>query len=356
MKYSPGHVLTFSMPELTRGLSTLPWDEWYRTDSWTSPQVLIFLLLFAGFAIKVPLFPFHTWLPLAHVEAPTAGSIALAGVLLKLGAYGLIRFNLAMTPLATQVLYPFLATLCVAGIIYGALTALAQSDMKRLVAYSSVSHMGFIVLGMAAMNETGLNGSIIQMVNHGLSTGALFACVGVLYDRYHTREMSLIGGTWHKFPLLAFFFIFSSLGSAALPGLNGFVGEFPILTATFAVSPWTAAAATTGMILGAFYLMLLLKRVVFGPLVEPHGHDEGAHGGVPPIGWHEVAALGPLAALILFIGIVPEPFFARIRPAATEITQVVARQRASAARVLAKTTPAPAPADASVSMLPREAR
>jgi len=142
-------------------------------------------------------------------DARAWASIALAGVLLKLGAYGLIRFNLAMTPLATQVLYPFLATLCVAGIIYGALTALAQSDMKRLVAYSSVSHMGFIVLGMAAMNETGLNGSIIQMVNHGLSTGALFACVGVLYDRYHTREMSLIGGTWHKFPLLAFFFIFS---------------------------------------------------------------------------------------------------------------------------------------------------
>jgi NADH-quinone oxidoreductase subunit M len=356
MQYSPGHVLTFSIPELTRGLSTLPWDDWYRTDSWTSPQVLIFLLLFAGFAIKVPLFPFHTWLPLAHVEAPTAGSIALAGVLLKLGTYGLIRFNLAMTPLATQALYPFLATLCVAGIIYGALTALAQSDMKRLVAYSSVSHMGFIVLGLAAMNDTGLNGSVIQMVNHGLTTGALFACVGVLYDRYHTREMSQIGGTWHKFPLLAFFFIFASLGSAALPGLNGFVGEFPILTATFAVSPWTCAAATIGMILGAFYLLLLLKRVVFGPLVEPHGHDhgDGGHEEIPPIGWHEVAALGPLAALILFIGIVPEPFFARIRPAATEVTQVVARQREAAARVAAK---APASsADAAVSMLWRQAR
>lgn len=355
MQHTPDHVLTFSIPELTRGLSTLQWDEWYRTDSWTSPQVFIFLLLLAGFAIKVPLFPFHTWLPLAHVEAPTAGSIVLAGVLLKLGTYGLIRFNMAMTPLGAQAMYPLLATLCVVGIIYGALAALAQSDMKRLVAYSSVSHMGFIVLGMMAMDDTGLNGSIIQMVNHGLSTGALFACVGVLYDRYHTREMSQLGGMWEKFPLLTFFFIFSAMGSAALPGLNGFVGEFPILTATFAVSPLAASIASLGMILGAFYLLLMIKRVLFGPLVEPghDGHDDGhGHGGhsdIAPIGWHEVAALSPLAFLILYMGLFPEPFFARIRPAAAEVTQVVARERQAAARVVAG-GPA-APADASVSML-----
>ena len=353
MQHTPEHVLTFSIPELTQGLSTLPWDEWYRTDSWTSPQVLIFLLLLAGFAIKVPLFPFHTWLPLAHVEAPTAGSIILAGVLLKLGTYGLIRFNMAMTPLGAQALYPLLAGLCVVGIIYGALAALAQSDMKRLVAYSSVSHMGFIVLGMMAMSDTGLNGSIIQMVNHGLSTGALFACVGVLYDRYHTREMSQLGGMWDKFPLLTFFFIFSAMGSAALPGLNGFVGEFPILTATFAVSPVAASIASLGMILGAFYLLLMIKRVLFGPLVEPghdgHDHGHGGHAEVAPIGWHEIAALTPLAALILYMGIVPEPFFARIRPAAAEVTQVVAREREAAARVVAG-GPA-APSDASVSML-----
>lgn len=355
MQHTPEHVLTFSIPELTQGLSTLPWDEWYRTDSWTSPQVLIFLLLLAGFAIKVPLFPFHTWLPLAHVEAPTAGSIVLAGVLLKLGTYGLIRFNMAMTPLGAQALYPLLAGLCVVGIIYGALAALAQSDMKRLVAYSSVSHMGFIVLGMMAMSETGLNGSIIQMVNHGLSTGALFACVGVLYDRYHTREMSQLGGMWEKFPLLTFFFIFSAMGSAALPGLNGFVGEFPILTATFAVSPIAASIASLGMILGAFYLLLMIKRVLFGPLVEPghdgHDHGHGGHAEVAPIGWHEIAALSPLAALILYMGIVPEPFFARIRPAAAEVTQVVSREREAAARVVAKGSAAPVDAPAPASML-----
>ncbi len=353
MQYSPGHVLTFSIPELTRGLATIEWDEWYRVDSWTSPQILIFLLLFAGFAIKVPLFPFHTWLPLAHVEAPTAGSILLAGVLLKLGAYGLIRFNLAMTPLAAQALYPFLAALCVVGIIYGALTALAQTDMKRLVAYSSVSHMGFVVLGLAAMSATGINGAVIQMVNHGLTTGALFACVGVLYHRYHTRDMNVLGGSWVKFPVLAFFFIYSALGSAALPGLNGFIGEFPILAATFAVSPWTCAGAVVGMILGAFYLMVLLWRAVFGPLREPAG-DGHEHAEVAPFGWFEGAALGSLAVVILCIGILPEVFFSRIRPAAAELTRVVERQEQAAFKVAARA--AAAPAGASVTMLSRDAR
>ena len=186
-QFSPGNVLTFSIPELTSGLSALNWADWQTANSWTSPQVVIFLLLLAGFAIKVPMFPFHTWLPLAHVEAPTAGSILLAGVLLKVGSYGLLRFNLGMTPLAADWLFPLLATLAVIGIIYGALTALAQTDIKRLVAYSSVSHMGFIVLGLFALNPTGMDGSVIQMLNHGLTTGALFACVGVIYERYHTR-------------------------------------------------------------------------------------------------------------------------------------------------------------------------
>jgi len=338
MQYSPDHKLTFSIPVLTHGLATLPWAEWYQTDSWTSPQVWIFLLLLAGFAVKVPLFPVHTWLPLAHVEAPTAGSIVLAGVLLKVGSYGLIRFNLAMTPLGASALFPLLAAMSVAGIIYGALAALAQSDMKRLVAYSSVSHMGFIVLGMLAMNETGLNGSVIQMINHGLTTGALFACVGVLYDRYHTREMSEIGGTWNRFPLLAFFFIFSSMGAAALPGLNGFVGEFPILVGMFARSWLTASLATIGMVLGAFYLLLMIRRVVFGPLVEPVGHDDHdghGHAEVPPMGWYEVAALAPLAALILYIGIFPETFFSRIRPAVAVVDQIVKQEHEMSARALA---------------------
>jgi len=360
MQYSPDHRLTFSIPELTRGLATLPWAEWYRTDSWASPQVFIFLLLAAGFAVKVPLFPFHTWLPLAHVEAPTAGSIVLAGVLLKVGSYGLIRFNLAMTPLGASALFPLLATLCVVGIIYGALAALAQTDMKRLVAYSSVSHMGFIVLGMLAMNDTGLNGSIIQMVNHGLTTGALFACVGVLYDRYHTREMSEIGGIWKRFPLLAFFFIFSSMGAAALPGLNGFVGEFPILLGTYEVSWKAASLATIGMVLGAFYLLLMIRRVLFGPLVEPvahgeDGHDHG-HAEVRPLGWYEIAALAPLAALILYIGIVPEPFFRRIRPAAAEVVKIAQAERETAARAGEAVAAAPAPAVEPFSMRAAESR
>jgi NADH-quinone oxidoreductase subunit M len=341
-QYSPNHLLTFSIPELTQGLAKLQWADWYRIDSWTSPQVFIFLLLLAGFAIKVPLFPFHTWLPLAHVEAPTAGSILLAGVLLKVGTYGLMRFNMAMTPLGAVALFPLLSTMAVVGIIYGALTALAQTDMKRLVAYSSVSHMGFIVLGLLALNDTGMNGAVIQMINHGLTTGALFACVGVLYERYHTRSMNEIGGIWNKMPLLAFFFIFSSLGSAALPGLNGFVGEFPILTGMFAQSPWAASISATGMVLGAFYLLLMLRRVVFGPLVEPHSHGDHGHEPVRPLGWHEIAGLTPLAVLILVIGIFPEPFFARIRPVVALTDQNLQAQRA-AVRVEAPETLTPPP-------------
>jgi NADH-quinone oxidoreductase subunit M len=325
-QYSPTHELTFSIRELTHGLSALPWDQWSAeaTTSWTSPQVLIFLLLFAGFAVKVPLFPFHTWLPLAHVEAPTAGSILLAGVLLKIGIYGFIRFNLAMTPHAAVFLMPVLAALCVIGIIYGALTALAQTDAKKLVAYSSVSHMGFIGLGLFSLTSTGVDGAVIQMINHGLTTGALFACVGVFYERYHTREMAEVGGLWERLPILAFFFIVSALASAAVPGLNGFVGEFPILFGTFSRHPFWAVLATAGMILGAYYLLQLLLRVIFGPLHEPGGHAQGhGHGHdahpVPPVGWHEIAGLAPLVILMVAIGVYPKPFFRAISPAVREV-------------------------------------
>jgi NADH-quinone oxidoreductase subunit M len=323
-QYSPENVLTFSIPELTQGLATLNWSEWYETSSWRSPQVLIFLLLLAGFAIKVPLFPFHTWLPLAHVEAPTAGSILLAGVLLKVGSYGLLRFNIGMTPLAAAALFPLLATMAVIGIIYGALAALAQTDIKRLVAYSSVSHMGFIVLGMFALNATGLEGSTIQMVNHGLTTGALFACVGMIYERYHTRDITQLGGLWNRLPILAFFLILAALGSAALPGLNGFVGEFPILVGAFATSRRAAVLAATGMILGACYLFWMLRKVIFGPLKEPLPHAEGelfssgttaAHAAVTPVGWHEIAGLTPIMVLIVAIGVYPRPLFEQMQPA-----------------------------------------
>ncbi|MDR3638768.1 MAG: NADH-quinone oxidoreductase subunit M, partial [Isosphaeraceae bacterium] len=322
-QYSPSHTLTFSIPELTQGLAAIQqgdWPEWHAATSWRSPQVLIFLLLFAGFAIKVPMFPFHTWLPLAHVESPTAGSIVLAGVLLKVGGYGLLRFNMSMTPLGAVYLFPVLASLAVMGVIYGALTALAQTDIKRLVAYSSVSHMGFIVLGLFAMNPTGMDGAVIQMVNHGLTTGALFACVGVIYERYHTREMSEMGGLWNRMPLLAFFLILSSLGSAAVPGLNGFVGEFPILAGMFARDRAASVLAATGMVLGAFYLLWMLQRVLFGPLREPHQHGSDDHGStVRPVGWHEIAGLTPIMVLIVVIGVYPKPFLDRISPAVAPI-------------------------------------
>jgi len=331
-QHTTPHNLTFSIPELTQGLANLDWADWrqghvwgeWRQDKpfWSTPQVLIFLLLFAGFAIKVPLFPFHTWLPLAHVEAPTAGSILLAGVMLKVGTYGFLRFNMAMTPIGAQALYPLMATLAVVGILYGALAALAQTDVKRLVAYSSVSHMGFIVLGLFALNATGIDGAMIQMVNHGLTTGALFACVGVIYERYHTREMSELGGLWNRLPIWAFMFILAAMGSAALPGLNGFVGEFPILLGMYRTSPLYAVLASLGMILGAYYLLWMLQRVVFGPLKEPVVHHDADHGeardhhdaGVRPVGWHEIAGLAPLLTLIVVIGLFPAPFLSRIKP------------------------------------------
>jgi NADH-quinone oxidoreductase subunit M len=339
------------MPELTQGLKNLPYAPWFQADSWWSPQVVIFLLLFAGFAIKVPMFPFHTWLPLAHVEAPTAGSILLAGVMLKVGGYGLYRFNLGMTPLGAQFLFPVLGTLAVIGIIYGALAALAQSDVKKLVAYSSVSHMGFIVLGLFALNQTGIEGGLIQMLNHGITTGALFACVGVIYERYHTREMSELGGLWNWSPVWAFFIVLASLGSAAVPFLNGFVGEFPILLGAFEASRRMGAVAAVGMVLGAFYLLWMLQRVVFGPLREPaiHGHDHAhdaaaeahehnghnghaaAHATAPPLRWHEVAGLTPLMILIVVIGVFPKPFLDPIRSSAAVVQQVIVSEQAKAA-------------------------
>ncbi len=341
-QHTTPHTLTFSMPELTQGLANLSWDEWrqghtwgeWREDKafWMTPQIAIFLLLFAGFAIKVPLFPFHTWLPLAHVEAPTAGSILLAGVMLKVGTYGFLRFNMAMTPIASQALYPLMATLAVVGILYGALAALAQVDVKRLVAYSSVSHMGFIVLGLFSLNGTGIDGAVIQMINHGITTGALFACVGIIYERYHTRDMAELGGLWNRLPIWSFMIILAALGSAALPGLNGFVGEFPILLGMYRTSPTYAVLGSLGMILGAYYLLVMLQRVVFGPLKEPAVHHEGAdevhdegmphESSIRPVGWHEIAGLSPLLTLIVVIGLFPGPFLDRIKP---PLRSIVAR-------------------------------
>ena len=324
--YSGSGVMQFGIAELTRSLNARPLPELY--------QVWIFLALFAGFAIKVPLFPLHTWLPLAHVQAPTAGSVVLAGILLKIGTYGFARFNLPMLPYASALLLPWILWLSATGIIYGALVALAQDDMKRLIAYSSVSHLGFCMLGLFALNSVAFQGSVLQMVNHGLSTGGLFAVVGMLYERYHTREISQLGGLARRMPWLATFMLLFTFSSIGLPGLNGFAGEFPILMGMFERA-WTGAPegfvtqfkviavlALFGVVLGAWYMLWLVQRVFFGPLREPH-HAPGE----PPVrdmSLREILALAPLAVFIFWIGLKPaffmkpmEPTLERIAAAAT---------------------------------------
>ncbi|HEV3118312.1 MAG TPA: NADH-quinone oxidoreductase subunit M [Gemmataceae bacterium] len=296
--------LTFSIPELVQALNerfSLPVDRAY----WLNVQFWLFLALIAGFSIKVPLVPLHTWLPLAHVEAPTAGSVLLAGVLLKIGTYGYLRLCLPLAPDASlRVGVPLIGTLAVIGIIYGALTALAQNDMKKLVAYSSVSHLGFCMLGMFALNLTGLSGSLMQMINHGLSTGALFLLVGMLYDRYHTRQLQDYGGMGAKLKLLACFMVFICLTSLGLPGLNGFVGESLVFFGMFQLWPALAVIGTAGIVLGAWYLLRLLLRIFFGPVKEPH--HEGAEP-VTDLNLRDLAALVPIAALCLLIGVYPQP-------------------------------------------------
>ena len=292
-----------------------------RTQWW------LFLAFAAGFAIKVPLFPLHTWLPLAHTEAPTAGSVILAGVLLKLGTYGFLRFSLPMLPDATVALAPAVAALSVVGIIYGALCAWVQDDVKKLVAYSSVSHLGFCILGMFSLKPAGLNGSVLYMVNHGLSTGALFLVVGMIYERYHTRRIDEIGGLARPMPVLAFFLILFALASVGLPGLNGFVGEFLVLLGTFtsaqATADWPAGpltvpfavAAATGIVLSAVYMLWMCQRVLFGPVRQPPGTPDLSTGLKRDLTAREVAILSPIAALCVLIGLWPGPILTTMAPA-----------------------------------------
>jgi NADH-quinone oxidoreductase subunit M len=307
--------LRFSIPELTASMAANPMP--------ATMQLWVFLALFAGFAIKVPLFPVHTWLPLAHVQAPTAGSVILAGVLLKIGVYGFARFSMAMLPHATVVCTPWILWLSVAGIIYGALVALAQGDIKRLIAYSSVSHMGYCMLGLFSLNAIGMNGGILQMVNHGLSTGGLFAVVGMVYERYHTREISKLGGLARRTPWLAFFMLVFTFSSIGLPGLNGFTGEFMILLGMFQRAwdgvPGTdmargmlmAVLAVSGVVLGAWYMLHLVQKVFFGPLREPAAHD-GDHQVVHDLSLREIAALAPLVVFVVWIGLAPQHFLPAI--------------------------------------------
>jgi NADH-quinone oxidoreductase subunit M len=269
-------------------------------------QVWMFLAFTLSFAIKVPLFPFHTWLPDAHVQAPTAGSVILAGVLLKMGTYGLLRFSLPLFPQVAFQFTPLLSTLAVIGIVYGALVAMVQSDVKKLVAYSSVSHLGFVVLGIFSMTEEGIQGSMIQMINHGLSTGALFLIVGMLYDRRHTREISQFGGLSKQMPVFATFFMIVMLSSIGLPGLNGFVGEFLILLGSFKSAflgshVYTIIAAT-GVIFAAVYMLWMFQRVMFGKLTNP------ANQSLLDLSKREIAVLVPIVVFIVWIGVHPSPF------------------------------------------------
>ncbi|HZZ71680.1 MAG TPA: NADH-quinone oxidoreductase subunit M [Pirellulales bacterium] len=302
-------VLTFSIAELTQGLTAHPIDYQIVLGGWSlSLQIVIFFALFAGFAIKVPLFPLHTWLPLAHVQAPTAGSVILAGILLKIGTYGFLRFSVPMLPYATAVCMPFMLWLSVAGIIYGALVALAQADIKRLIAYSSVSHLGFCMLGIFTLNRLGTEGGVLQMINHGLSTGGLFAIVGMIYERYHTRQISELGGLTARTPRLAFMMILFTMSSIGLPGLNGFAGEFLILIGSFQRGfhdaplllstqlKWISVLAVSGVVLGAWYMLWLIQRVFFGPLKEPAEHGELVGGAAAGTEGSTKHAAGPLGS------------------------------------------------------------
>ncbi len=274
-----------------------------RDNGAFAANTLLFLAFAIAFAIKVPVFPFHTWLPDAHVEAPTAGSVILASVLLKMGSYGLIRFNLQLFPEASAAFAPLMIALAVTGILYGAVVAFAQSDAKKLVAYSSVSHMGYILLGIFALNQIGIQGAILQMVNHGLSTGGLFLIIGFIYERRHTREMNRFGGLWAKMPLYGALALILALSSAGLPALNGFVGEFVILQGAFAENPLATAFAAFGMVLSAAYLLTMFQKIFLGESRDP------ANDALRDLNWREVVSVAPLIVMCFVIGLYAAPFF-----------------------------------------------
>ncbi len=311
--------ITFDIDMLTTGLSAhpLPMDADGGYLQW-----LVFLALLIGFAIKVPIFPFHTWLPLAHVEAPTGGSVDLAGVLLKIGIYGFLRFSMPMLPEATAVAAPWLFAIGAFGIIYGALVALVQQDLKRLIAYSSVSHMGYVVMGLFALEPVAIEGANLQLINHGLSSAGLFAMVGMLYERFHTRSIQSLGGIAKKAPWLTTLFMLFTFSSIGLPGLNGFVGEFLILTGSFQRA-WTGVSpdfqqsylifslmGVVGIVLGAWYMLWAVERVFFGNSRLPPSYSINGAQNSLDLRWHEVAAISPLAIFILWIGITPAIFLA----------------------------------------------
>ncbi len=301
---------TFSLPELI-AMGNIP----------ANLQTWLFLAFAAAFAIKVPMWPLHSWLPDAHVEAPTAGSVILAGVLLKMGTYGFLRFNLSLFPAAAMKLAPWMALLAVIGIIYGAAVSYAQKDVKKLVAYSSVSHLGFVMLGLFALNPQGIQGGILQMINHGLSTGALFLIVGMIYERRHTRDMDAFGGLWKVMPIYGALTLIVTLSSMGLPGLNGFVGEFTILLGAWQAgqaggslgSYLYAAFAASGVILAAIYMLFMFQKLFLGPV------DKEENKKLQDLNWREIITLIPLIIMIFWIGLYPKPFFNLMAPAVMKL-------------------------------------
>jgi len=309
---------TFALPEITAavqsGALTFPFD------GLLSPQSFLFLGFFIAFAIKVPIFPFHSWLPDAHVQAPTAGSVILAGVLLKMGTYGFIRFCIPMFPEASVEWAPIIGLLGVIGIIYGAWVSYAQTDIKKLVAYSSVSHMGIVVIGIFALNAQGLQGATIQMVNHGISTGGLFLLVGMLYERRHTKAIDAFGGIWKALPLFGAISLVITLSSMGLPGLNGFIGEFTILLGTFGSSVLGfgfALFATLGVILAAVYMLYMFQKVYLGEL------DKEENKNLPKLVWQEIAVLVPVLVMIFWIGVQPAVWFTMLDASTNSVVATV---------------------------------
>lgn len=302
---------TFILPELVATI-TAPGFDWAATGAASASEVtgaLLFFGFFIAFAIKVPIFPFHSWLPDAHVQAPTAGSVILAGVLLKMGTYGLVRFNLQMFPQESIEFAPFIAGLGVIGIIYGAWVSYAQTDVKKLVAYSSVSHLGFVVLGIFALNSQGIQGATLQMVNHGISTGGLFLIVGMLYERYHTKDMAAYGGIWRYAPVFGATSLVIALSSMGLPGLNGFIGEFTILLGALGsqyLGFFFTLFGTLGVIMAAVYILYMYQHVFMGETKLPHGEKEGFQ---LNLSWNEVVALVPILVMVFWIGLQPGGFF-----------------------------------------------